>query len=212
MTRTRFFSAESPRGFCEESGAMLILFTDKQPMTKDDSIIVKKATINDLHLLFEVCRQSYSENFAHHWNEGGLDWYLENAYGLEIIKADLINTDINYFIASFNEEPVGFMKLHLNSNPPNHASASGMEVQKIYFRPQFQGRGIGKKLITVALEVGQKLKKEIIWLGVIDTNENAIEFYKKMRFKIHDKTTLDIPYFKEELKGMWRMTLRLGDN
>lgn len=180
-------------------------------MTMNDSVTVKKATPNALQLLFEVCRQSYSENFANHWNEGGLDWYLDKVYGLEAIRADLTNADINYFIAFFQEEPVGFMKLHLNSNLLDHSAASGIEVEKIYFRPQFQGKGIGKKLITVALEVGQMLKKEIIWLGVIDTNQNAIEFYKKMGFKIYDKTTLDIPYFKEELKGMWRMKLQLGD-
>jgi diamine N-acetyltransferase len=180
-------------------------------MVKNDSIIAKKASRNDLHLLFEVCRQSYTENFAHHWNEGGLDWYLDKVYGLEVIKADLIDSDIDYFIAFLNEEPVGFMKLHLNSSLPDYSSKAGMEIEKIYFRPQFQGRGIGKKLINVALEVGQKIKKEIIWLGVIDTNENAIEFYKKVGFKIHDKTTLDIPHFKEELKGMWRMMLRFEE-
>jgi ribosomal protein S18 acetylase RimI-like enzyme len=178
--------------------------------TGHQSIVVKPAKPEDLKLLFNVCRQSYAENFAHHWNEGGLDWYLEKVYGVEGIKSDLVNSDINYFMAFFDNEPAGFMKLHLNSDLLNHPPGSGMEIEKIYFRPQFQGKGIGKKLMTVALEVGRKLRKEIIWLGVIDTNENAIEFYKKMGFEIHDRTTLDLPSFKEELKGMWRMAFRLG--
>ena len=183
-----------------------------QVVEPEESIIIRKATSNDFPLLVEVCRQSYSENFAHHWNGGGLDWYLNKVYSPEVISQGLINPDINHFIALLNEEPVGFMKLHLNSSLPNYLAHSGMEVEKIYFRPHFQGRGIGKKLITLALEIGQKLKKELIWLGVIDTNEKAIEFYKKMGFRIHDKTTLDIPYFKEELKGMWRMKLVLSGN
>lgn len=181
-------------------------------MITNDSVIIKKANSSDLELLFRVSRQSYSENFAHHWNDGGLDWYLDKEYGIEGIKSDLINPDINYFIAFFHEEPAGFMKLQLNSTLANHSSTSGMEVEKLYFKPQYQRKGIGKKLLSVALVLGQKLKKEIIWLGVIDTNEKAIEFYKKIGFEIHDKTALDIPYFKEELKGMWRMIFRLGDN
>lgn len=40
---------------------------------------------------------------------------------------------------------------------------------------------------------------------MIDTNTRVIEFYKKIGFEMCDKTVLDIPYFKEELKGMWRM-------
>jgi len=46
---------------------------------------------------------------------------------------------------------------------------------------------------------------------VIDKNTSAIEFYKKMGFEICGKTALDIPYFKDELKGMWRMKLELSD-
>ncbi len=178
-------------------------------MKVSESILVRKATSDDLPILFTICRESYSENFAQHWNEGGLDWYLDKVYGMSRLKSDLINPDINYFIAYVEDEPAGFMKLQLNSNLPNRLPQSGMEVEKLYFKLRYQGMGIGKKLMSIALEIGSQLKKEIIWLGVIDTNESAITFYKKMGFTIYDKTSLDIPYFKEELKGMWRMALPL---
>jgi ribosomal protein S18 acetylase RimI-like enzyme len=61
----------------------------------------------------------------------------------------------------------------------------------------------------LAIELGRLLKKEMIWLGVIDNNLNAIEFYERMGFEFYDKTQLDLPYFKEHLKGMWRMTFKL---
>lgn len=83
-------------------------------------------------------------------------------------------------------------------------------MDKIYFRLAFKGRGIGKQLIAVALQEAKRMDKEIIWLVIIDTNVNAIEFYKKIGFEIHSRTILDIPYFKEELKGMWRMKLELS--
>lgn len=180
-------------------------------MTKHDAVVVKKATIKEFDLLFKISRQSYTENFAHHWIEGGLNWYLEEVYGEEVIKSDLKNPDINYFIVFFNAEPVGFMKLQLNSKLPGYSENLGLEIEKIYFRPQFQGKGIGKKLIAVAIDIGISLGRKMIWLGVIDTNENAILFYKRMGFEVHDKIRLDIPYFREELKGMWRMKLQLDN-
>ena len=179
-------------------------------MPESDSINIRKASVDDLPLLFTVCRQSYSENFAHHWNEGGLAWYLDQAYAPEGIKADLMNQEIHYFIAFFHNEPAGFMKLRLNSSGSDHVFESGMEIEKLYFRPPYQGKGIGKQMMSIALDVGRELEKRIIWLGVIDTNVNAIEFYRKIGFELVDKTTLDIPYFKDELKGMWRMRLRLA--
>ncbi|HZE82805.1 MAG TPA: GNAT family N-acetyltransferase [Puia sp.] len=179
-------------------------------MTNTNSITVRKANARDDQLLCSICRLSYSENFAGHWNEGGLNWYLEKVYSLEGIGLDLSDPEINYFIAFAGEEPVGFMKLFLDSPLPGHPLTKGVEIEKIYFRPRFQGMGIGKKLIGLALEIGKRMGKELIWLGVIDSNENAIAFYKKMGFHIHDKTRLDIPYFKEELKGMLRMRLNIG--
>ena len=180
-------------------------------MDGSNSITLRKARVEDIQLLFRVCRKSYSENFAGHWNEGGLELYLDKEYGLERIKSDLNNPDVNYFIAFFQDEAVGFMKLKLNSNLLNHSAATEMEIEKLYFQQQYQGRGLGKKLMALALELGREQKKQIIWLGVIDTNERAIKFYQKFGFTFYDKITLDIPFFKEELKGMWRMIIKLSD-
>ncbi len=35
----------------------------------------------DLQLLYGLCRKSYAENFADHWNEGELNWYLDKVSG-----------------------------------------------------------------------------------------------------------------------------------
>lgn len=180
-------------------------------MVDRNSITLRKAKVEDIQILFRVGRQSYSENFAKHWNEGGLEWYLDREYGLERFKSDLNNPDVNYFIAFFQDEAVGFMKVKLNSNLLNHAAVTEMEIEKLYFRKEYQGRGLGKKLMACAFELGREQKIQIIWLGVIDTNERAIKFYQKLGFTFHDKVILDIPYFKGELKGMWRMIFRLSD-
>ena len=170
-------------------------------------ITIRKATTADLSLLFTTCRQSYSENFSHHWNKGGLEWYLEKVYAMDSIATDLRGEEINYFIAFHDQNPVGFMKLNLKSNLPDRPPEQGMEIEKLYFLPHYQGRGIGKKLISIAFDIAKRLEKKIVWLGVIDSNESAIEFYKKSGFRFHDTIKLDLPYFKEELKGMWRMAL-----
>src|SRR6478736_1010769 len=171
---------------------------------------IEKAQPSDLLTLYSICRQSYSENFSNHWNEGGLEWYLEKTYGKRIIEFELSGTTVNYYIAFLNDEPVGFMKLDLCSNVPGQVPEEGMEISKLYFLPIHQGKGIGKKLISIAFELAKKLKKKTVWLGVIDTNDSAIQFYTRMGFHLQEKTRLDIPYFKEELKGMWRMALDVG--
>ena len=79
----------------------------------------------------------------------------------------------------------------------------------MYILPQFQGMKIGKRLLDVAFDIANSHRKEIFWLSVIDTNREAISFYEKAGFKFHSKTRLDYPRFREELKGMWRMSFEL---
>ena len=170
-------------------------------MSSKPSLTIKRATATDAELLFTVCRQCYAENFASHWNEGGLEWYLDKVYGLDVIQSDLKNPDLNYFVAYLSDEPVGFMKLHLNRPLSSYPAASAMEIEKIYFRPAFQSKGIGKGLITLGIELARQLRKEVVWLGVIDTNESAKIFYQKMGFRLHDKTRFGHSLFQGGAKG-----------
>jgi diamine N-acetyltransferase len=183
--------------------------TIKSKGNMEGSIEIRKANTSDLDLLYEVSRMSYTENFSHHWNEGGLAWYLESVYAKDLFKADLENASICYYIAFWQDVPAGFMKLIMDSNLPDYTPTRSMEIEKIYVRPRFHGKGLGKELLTIALKRAQENERRLIWLDVIDTNHSAIEFYKKAGFSFFNKTTLDFPYFKKELRGMWRMVLKL---
>lgn len=60
--------------------------------------------------------------------------------------------------------------------------ADSLEVERIYIRPAFKRRGLGKYLIDKAIEIARAQGKQLIWLGVWEHNVNAIAFYEKMGF------------------------------
>ncbi len=173
-------------------------------MNAFEDISIRVAEPDDLQLLFEVCRTAYSENFASHWNPGGLEWYLEKVYSLDGIRDDLQSKDVRYFVVFVGRHPAGFMKLKVNAGLDDYPGPA-LEIEKIYVRTAYHGSGLGKLLMDQAFQTARELEKKIIWLGVIDTNVTAFAFYKKLGFKELDKTRLEMPYFKDELKGMWRM-------
>jgi ribosomal protein S18 acetylase RimI-like enzyme len=70
--------------------------------------------------------------------------------------------------------------------------------------------GIGKLVLTEIIERKKERGYKNLFLSVIDSNENAIAFYKNLGFHIHSTTRLNIPYFKEELKGMYIMVKELN--
>ena len=60
--------------------------------------------------------------------------------------------------------------------------ANSIELERIYIKKEYKGKGLGKKLINFALQLAQEMKKDYVWLGVWEKNVDAISFYTKMKF------------------------------
>ncbi len=163
-----------------------------------------KASIKDINVLKGVCIDAYALNFHNHWDEGGLEWYLDNEFSIPKLTLDLADKTIEYYFIVYNEKHVGFIKIKTNESS-DFSKDSFIEIEKIYVLPEYNGKGIGKFVLQEVIRRSKSKKIKSIFLSVIDTNLKAIAFYKKAGFEFHSNTILDIPYFKEELKGMYRM-------
>ena len=169
---------------------------------------LKKALIRDITDLKKICIDAYSKNFHSHWNDGGLEWYLNNEFSTERLKSDLKDKKTKYYFIEHDHKSVGFIKIRDNSMTNLHIE-NAVELEKIYILPEYKGLGIGKLAMNEIIKKTEERGKKNLFICVIDTNVNAFAFYEKHGFEFHSKTTLDAPYFKEELKGMNRMVKKL---
>ncbi|KZS41949.1 hypothetical protein AWE51_00460 [Aquimarina aggregata] len=169
---------------------------------------LKKAVLQDILTLQKVCKESYTQVFADHWTENGLTLYLKREFGDKRLSAELIDSSIAYYFIIVENENIGFLKINYKSSY-KLSELNNCELEKIYVLPKFSGKGIGKKVMIELIGLIKKKQKKVLFLCVIDTNINAISFYKKIGFKFHSKTRLEIAHFKDELRGMHRMSLKL---
>jgi diamine N-acetyltransferase len=156
---------------------------------------IRQMKLPDLTALHKICCEAYSQNFSSHWEEGGLEYYMNKVFGINTLRTELSDKNIQYYAAFINEEPVAFMKINLSSNLPDFDTNAGIELDKVYILPEFKGMKIGKKLLDTAFDIAKHNKKRIFWLSVIDTNHEAISFYEKIGFQFHSKTRLEYPKF-----------------
>lgn len=170
---------------------------------------LKRAFIKDITQLKKICIDAYSLNFHDHWNDGGLEWFINREFSNERLLSDLSDKNIEYYFITHKEQQVGFIKIKSNVSVNFHVE-NAIELEKIYVLPTCKGLGIGKLALNDVIKKMEERRKKNLFLCVIDTNINAIAFYEKMGFKFHSKTILDLPYFKEELKGMHRMVKKLN--
>ena len=168
-------------------------------------ITIYKAQSGDIEQLQDICIKAFSQNFAHHWNEGGLAWYLDQQFSIDQLTQDLESPLTDYYLIYQDELPVGFFKIGYTDPTKPSADGNWLELEKIYVLPTQKGNGIGKLVMEFVVNIAREKANDGLVLYVIDTNQAAIRFYEKNGFSLTRRTRLELPYFKDELKGAWQM-------
>ncbi len=172
--------------------------------------MLEKARPDHIQALQHICCTAYALSFGSHWTEGGLSYYLEAQFNLQRLEKEITGDLTNYFFITQNQDHVGFIKLCNDVELPGEGKARTCEIEKFYVLPKWKGKGIGAAALTAVIDLSILNKIDTLFLCVLDTNIDAIRFYKKAGFKFHSKTRLEVPYFKDELRGMDRMVMSLG--
>jgi len=169
---------------------------------------LKKTTFQDIPNLSKLCKEAYSHYFGEHWTSNGLDLYLENQFSHLRLKNDLTQTNLAYYFIMTEDTPTGFLKVQFNVANDWFAESS-CELEKIYILPRYKNQGLGAFAIQHLKQKAQALQQEVLFLHVLDTNQGAIKFYEKLGFQSHGQHRLTVPHFKDELRGMNRLYIKL---
>lgn len=145
-------------------------------------INIKKCTLEDLHQLQEISIDTFNETFKHQNSPENMNAYLERAFNLLQLKKELSNPSSQFFFVYFNNEVAGYLKVNTDHAQSEEMGDESLEIERIYIRNKFQKHGLGNCLLNKATELTMECKKNKIWLGVWEKNDNAIAFYKKQGF------------------------------
>ncbi|RLI76976.1 N-acetyltransferase [Archaeoglobales archaeon] len=93
----------------------------------------------------------------------------------------LMSRDKDGFFIAEIEMPVGFVACDTNWISFFDDTRVG-EIHELFVHPEWRGRGIGKELLTTAIEYAKSKNRFLIELWVGETNELAKRFYQKNGF------------------------------
>lgn len=145
-------------------------------------IIMERCTRDDLQILQEISIETFQDTFKEQNTPENLKAYLEKAFSIRKLERELVNTASQFFFIRVEDELAGYLKVNTGSAQTEEMGADSLEIERIYVKHTFQRQGIGKHLLLKALEIAVSLRKEQVWLGVWEKNENALSFYEKMGF------------------------------
>ena len=147
------------------------------------AIIIRHATPSDAGMLSDLGARTFSEAFARENTLANLDAHLRNSFSPEIQHRELSRADTIFLIAEADGQPVGYAQLLFNSREQGLEASHPMEIRRIYVLQESVGIGVGSELMSASLNEARQHACDIVWLGVWEKNQRAIDFYKKWGFR-----------------------------
>lgn len=155
-------------------------------------IIIRPMEEKDIPDVQYVAKKSWNNTYYGIIPEEVQNNFLNSAYSDEMLKKRLEQI---VFVAEDKGKIVGFINLN-ETNKPNI-----YDLTAIYLLPAYQGKGIGTKLIKHSIQEVEVFEE--LSLEVEKSNINAVNFYKKLGFKIVDE-------YDDEFDGHVLKTLEMS--
>ncbi len=145
-------------------------------------IAIRPVPISEVDALQRIAYETFDDAFRSMNTEETMARYLREAFGREKLAAELANPESRFFFICADEVPAGYLKLNDTAAQTDLHDPTSIEVERIYVKKAFQGKGLGRRLIEHAVQAARGLGKEYIWLSVWEKSAEAIAFYRKVGF------------------------------
>lgn len=141
---------------------------------------IKTATIHDVPLILSFIKELAEYEKLLHEVVATEAILKETLFG-EKAHAEVI-------IGYLNDQPVSFALYFHNFS--TFLGRPGIYVEDLFVRPEARGQGIGQKMLAYLAYLAKKRKCGRLEWWVLDWNETAIGFYKRIGAKAMDEWTV----------------------
>ncbi|WP_045491291.1 GNAT family N-acetyltransferase [Chryseobacterium sp. StRB126] len=146
-------------------------------------IQIRTATPEDAQHIALLGRITFTETFSEHFrDQQDLFDYFERTFSVAKIRNSIRNHNNKFWIAFWNELPIGYAKLKVHSPTEFIDSAAVSQLQKIYVLKEFLDKKVGRTLMDEMMTSFENSDQQYIWLSVLNSNERALQFYDRNGF------------------------------
>ncbi len=144
-------------------------------MKSQNNISLRNWTKKDFPVVRNILLSTWKDTYSF-IPEKDIVTYFENFYSEDRLIEILNDPFSKGIIAEVNSIPAGWLKLF------EDLINKKFFVSSLYILPDFQGYGLGKKLLNEAYLIAKEKQYQKVWLGVMKQNIKALEWYKNLGF------------------------------
>ena len=145
---------------------------------------IKKVESFDWKILQTVSIATFKATYETKNDPSEFAAYLAQAFAEKQLKKELANPASDFYFAYQKKQLVGYFKINEAPAQTDLNETTSLEIERIYLKEEYQGMGLGRRMIEEAVKIANERAKAFVWLGVWIKNPDAIAFYKKVGFII----------------------------
>jgi ribosomal protein S18 acetylase RimI-like enzyme len=147
-----------------------------------EDVRIIECGLADAEELAEIGRETFLDTYSADTSPVDMRAFLRDAHRPESVRKELEVPGSRFFIAREGDDAAGYLKLNTEDAQGERLEGVGLEIEAIYVRARFQGRGIGSLMLEHARAEAEAIGADHIWLGVWELNRRAISFYESKGF------------------------------
>jgi putative acetyltransferase len=134
-----------------------------------DDIIVQAEKESDIEMVRDLWRE-YWESFGLPMDFQGFGEELRGLPGVYGADGGVL------LLARYQDEPAGTIALR-------RLDATAGEVKRLFLRPKYRGRGLGRRLLEAVMERGAAMGYEILYADTLPSMTDALSLYQRAGFE-----------------------------
>ncbi|MFC4777781.1 GNAT family N-acetyltransferase [Paenibacillus sp. GCM10023252] len=150
--------------------------------------------LNDVHALLQACREAMERDGIFQWDTSYPSLSIvEEDYEQSRLYVCRMDGIVVGAVSLYEDEPGEYKSLQWNS-----ARGEASVVHRLGVRPDYQSKGIAKRLMGYAEDLARQAGKKAIKLDTYSENEKAAAFYTRLGYTVTGQV-----HFAKRVKGYW---------
>lgn len=170
------------------------------------SIRIHIACPEDAPVIADLSRQTFYETFAAVNTKENMDKFMNEQFSREKLIDEVSESGNIFLLAYDGDTPAGYAFLKEGELLPELGNRPSIELVRIYASSSAIGKGVGSALMKECIAIAERLNKEVLWLGVWEENQRAIDFYTRWGF---EKFSTHIFLLGDDPQNDWLMKKEL---
>ena len=153
----------------------------------DKQVEIRMARPEDAGMIAELSRRTFYDTFAGENTAENMEKFMNEQFTYDALVKEVHAPGNIFIIAEVGAEAVGYARLRESAPPSQVDELPSIEIARIYALQTMIGRGVGNALMKRCVEIAYEMGKRVVWLGVWERNQRAIQFYMRWGFEKFDE-------------------------